>query len=213
MSKNKCESANVNSITAVENPKPYGLFDAPSASTFFSLLLELEKEEDLEIGPVPKFARQSNNPALWRNDGLDYVPPHNNEPLICDVKLSSQVIYPPIPKLERQTNMPLGINLPDIDLDLFSGCQCGKMYNIYDSDECADCLSKNNPMWPYGKTYEGDECMINKVEQCECGKSYYLDESYRGMCFDCEIIEREQDLIDQILHPDDIPDIYRYDSD
>jgi hypothetical protein len=252
MSQNNCESGNANNITVVENLKPYGLFDAPSSSAFFSLLVELEKkeEEDFEIGPLPKFVRQSNNPALWRNDGLDYVPPRVNEPLICDVDLSSNAIWPPIPKLERQTNMPDGINLPVIDLfseeehmaddeivvpfiecceickqfdcvcDLiFSECQCGKMYNIYESDECDDCLGDKTALCHCGKTYniyESDECkscLLNKTDQCECGKTYYLDESYRGMCFDCEILEREQDLIDQILHLDDIPDIYRYDSD
>jgi hypothetical protein len=190
MSKNNCESANVNNIVAVENPKPYGLFDAPSASAFFSLLLELEKEEeDFELGPVPKFARQSNNPALWRNDGLDYVPPHDNEPLIGDVDLSSQVIWPPIPKLERQTNMPDGI---PFELNVEDDAK----FEIPFLEYCGTCYNFSC------------DCMV----PCECGTLYHIDEPY-GMCFNCEIAERRQDLIDQDLYPDDIPDRYRYDSD
>jgi hypothetical protein len=52
------------------------------------------------------------------------------------------------------------------------------------------------------------DCMV----PCECGTLYHIDEPY-GMCFNCETAERRQDLIDQDLYPDDIPDRYRYDSD
>ena len=110
------ELAVADNMMAIENSniqKPYGLLDAPSASKFFSLLSELEKqEEDIELGPQPKFMRQTNAPA-----GINFP----DEPLICDGPFPTTPIKPilegpPIPKLERQTNMPPGMTVSDEDL-------------------------------------------------------------------------------------------------
>ena len=62
------ELAVADNVMAVENSsilRPYGLLNAPSASDFFSLLVELERkeEEDFEIGPPPKCMRQTNMPT------------------------------------------------------------------------------------------------------------------------------------------------------
>jgi hypothetical protein len=106
---------------AVENQKPYGLLDAPSAYDFFCLLTELEsQEQDVELGPPPKFMRHTNMSA-----GIKF----SNEPLIFDGPIPTTPIKPnleglSIPKLERQTNMPTGISfsnedLQDITVELF----------------------------------------------------------------------------------------------
>lgn len=104
------ELAVADNIMAVENPKPYGLLNAPSASAFFSLLVELEDQENqLDLGPLPQLTRHNNNT------------PEQEESLICDGPIQTTPIKlinltPPIPKLERQTNMPPGIQIEDKDL-------------------------------------------------------------------------------------------------
>ena len=104
------ELAVADNMMAVENPKPYGLLNAPSASAFFSLLTELEEEEDqIDLGPVPQLTRNNNNI------------PEQDEPLICDTNWPTTPIKsikqsPPIPKLERQSNMPPEIKIEDNDL-------------------------------------------------------------------------------------------------
>jgi hypothetical protein len=180
-------------IMAVENQKPYGLLDAPCPSDFFSLLVELEKEKDeLEIGPLPKFTRQTNMPP-----GINFP----DEPLICDgpilttpIKIKLEGL--PIPKLERQTNMPPGISFSDEDLqeitiDLFP----------QEDDEL--------PAIDYCETCCNFLCECDKMVSCQCGALYHMDEPYK-MCFTCEMAQRCQDSIDQELYPDDIRE--RYDS-
>jgi len=86
-------------IMAIENSniqKPYGFDDVPSVSTFFSLLDQIEEQE---LGPEPKWMRHNNTPELNH-------------------------VFPPIPKLERQTNMPAEMkisheDLEDLAVDLF----------------------------------------------------------------------------------------------
>jgi hypothetical protein len=108
------ELAVADNIMAVENQKPYGLLNAPSPSDFFSLLTELEsQEEDFELGPPPKFMRQTNMPP-----GINFP---DEEPLMFDEPIQTPPIKSilegvPIPKLERQTNMPPGMNFSDEDL-------------------------------------------------------------------------------------------------
>jgi len=104
------ELAIADNMMAVENlniQKPYGLLDAPSASAFFSLLVELEKQEtDIELGPDPKWMKQSNNQdeSFMCRGTIPTTPKKSND------------VFPPIPKLERQTNMPPEIKVEDSDL-------------------------------------------------------------------------------------------------
>jgi hypothetical protein len=178
---------------AVENQKPYGLLDAPSPLDFFSLLVELEsQEQDVELGPLPKFMRETNMPP-----GINF----SDEPLICDgpipttpIKIKLEAL--PIPKLERQTNMPPGIcfsdeDLQEITIDLFPQ-EDDELPNIEYCDTCGDF-----------------SCECDKMIYCDCGAFYYIDEPYK-MCFDCEMAQRRQDSIDQYHYPDDIRE--RYDS-
>jgi hypothetical protein len=190
------ELAVADNMMAVENKKnnnPYGLLNAPSPSEFFSLLLELEKEEDeLEIGPPPKFMRETNMPQ-----GINFP----DEPLISDgpiptTPIKLKLTSLPIPKLERETNMPPGISFSDEDLqeitiDLFP----------QEDDEL--------PAIDYCETCCNFLCECDKMVSCQCGALFHIDEPY-GMCFDCEMAYRRQESIDQELYPDDIQE--RYDS-
>ena len=175
------ELAVADNMMAVENSniqKPYGLLDAPSASAFFSLLVELERQEaDGELGPEPKWMCQSNN----QDKPLGTIP---------TTPRKSSKLFPPIPKLERQTNMPEGIKLPDEDLKDLSVA----LFPEY----CETCCNFS--------------CECDMMVPCECGTLYDIRESYK-MCYKCEMAMRRQDSIDQVIYPDDIQDRYRYDSD
>jgi hypothetical protein len=175
-------------MMAVENPKPYGLLNAPSASAFFSLLVELEDQENqLDLGPLPQLTRHNNNT------------PEQDEPLICDGPMPTTPIKlinftPPIPKLERQTNMPTGIQIEDKDLQ----------------DLAVELFPEDQIQYPeYCETCRDFFCECDKMVPCDCGALYHIDEPY-GMCGECEMAYRRQDLIDQELYPDDIRE--RYDS-
>jgi hypothetical protein len=103
-------------MMAVENSniqKSYGLLDAPSASEFFSLLDKLEGQEpDVELGPLPKFMRQTNLPpgTCFPDEDLIFDRPMPSTPI------KTIDMFPPIPKLERQTNLPPEIKVEDSDL-------------------------------------------------------------------------------------------------
>jgi len=182
------ELAVADNMMAVENPKPYGLLNAPSASAFFSLLVELEDQENqLDLGPLPQLTRHNNNT------------PEQDEPLICDGPMPTTPIKlinftPPIPKLERQTNMPTGIQIDDKDLQ----------------DLAVELFPEDQIQYPeYCETCRDFFCECDKMVPCDCGALYHIDEPY-GMCGECEMAYRRQDLIDQELYPDDIRE--RYDS-
>lgn len=185
------ELAVSDNMMAVENSdiqKPYGLLDAPSPSDFFSLLVELEKQEtDAELGPLPK----------WMNHSKPNKQPICNGP-IPTTPIKTKPVCPTIPKLERQTNMPPEIifshdDLQDLSVELFP-----------EEDEL--------PIIDYCETCCDFSCECDKMFPCQCGAFYHIDEPYQ-MCCNCEMAERQQDLIDQQRYPDDIPDRYRYDSD
>jgi hypothetical protein len=185
------ELAIADNIMAVENPRPYGLLNAPSASAFFSLLTELEEqEEQLDLGPLPKFVRQTNMPP-----GINFL----DEPLICDepiptTPIKANQIALPIPKLERLTNIPPGIHIEDDDL----------------KDLAVDLFPEDEIQYPeYCETCQDYSCVCDKMVPCDCGALYHIDEPY-GMCFECEMAYRRQESIDQELYPDDIRE--RYDS-
>ena len=249
------ELAVADNVMAVENSsilRPYGLLNAPSASDFFSLLVELERqeEEDFEIGPPPKCMRQTNMPP-----GIIFP----DEDLICDGPMPQTPIKlnlngPSIPKLERQTNMPPGIqfeddNLQDLavelfpeDVELFPEDEdyldylkkphspeylrlSDKLNNASSYSEFCSTLAEMKELYETETSVvkEDDElpnieycdsccnfmCECDKMVPCDCGKMYHIDEPY-GMCFDCEMAYRRQDLIDQELYPDDIRE--RFDS-
>jgi hypothetical protein len=234
-------------MMAVENPniqKPYGLLDAPSASQFFSLLVELEKqEEDFEIGPPPKFMRQTNMPPgiIFPDEDLLFDGPMLETP----IKLNLD--GPAIPKLERQTNMPPEIKVQDSDLkdlavELFPEEEAHFQYlkgphspeylrlseNLFNADSyekfCSTLVEMKDlydvetsvvkeddqlPYIEYCETCCDFSCECDKMVPCECGALYHIDEPYQ-MCYNCEMAERRQDLIDQQHYPDDIRE--RYDS-
>jgi len=231
------ELAVADNIMAVENPRPYGLLNAPSASAFFSLLVELEKEEqeDFELGPPPKFMRQPNNQE-------------QDEPLICDGPTPTKLYpdIPQIPKLERQTNMPPGIqieDLQDIAVELFKEedqdvinylkkphspeylklsdklnnsesysefcCTLVEMKDLYDVETSLLKEDDELPNIEYCENCSDFSCECDKMVPCDCGKMYHIDEPF-GMCFDCEMDYRRQCSIDQEKYPDDIRE--RYDS-
>ena len=130
------ELALADNIMAVENPRPYGLIDAPSPADFFSLLVELEqeykdKDEDFELGPPPKWMRQINNQLLFQEERpliYDEPPMYHEPPMLTNsttptTPIKAEQSVPPIPKLERQTNMHPEIqildDLQDLVVDLF----------------------------------------------------------------------------------------------
>lgn len=228
------ELAVADNIMAVENQKPCGLLYAPSPSDFFSLLTELEtQQEDIELGPPPKFMRQTNMPP-----GINFP---DDEPFIFDGPIQATPIKPilegpPIPKLERQTNMPPGMKFSDEDLkeiavELFPEEDAyieyikqpqsleylslsEKLSNVgcYDDETSVvkeDVAKDELPYIEYCETCCDFSCECDKMVPCECGKLYHIDEPY-GMCFDCEMAYRRQDSIDQYYYPDDIRE--RYDS-
>jgi len=186
------ELAVADNMMAIENPRPYGLLNAPSASAFFSLLSELEEQEDqMELGYLPQLTRDNNNI------------PEQDEPLICDgpmptTPIKSINLTPSIPKLERQTNMPPENQIEDKDLqdiavELFPE-EDENIFPVY----CENC--------------QEFFCQCDKMVPCDCGTLYHIDEPY-GMCFECEMAYRRQDSIDQQLYPDDIRErYYGYDS-
>ena len=187
------ELAVADNIMAVENPRPYGLLNAPSASAFFSLLVELEedykdKDEDFELGPPPKWMRQTNNQLLVEEERpLIYDEPMLTNSTTPTTPIKADQSVPPIPKLERQTNMPEEIQIENDDLlDLAIELFPEDQYVIEYCENCCDF-----------------SCECDKMFPCDCGKLYHIDEPY-GMCFDCEMAQRRQESIDQELYPDDI---------
>jgi hypothetical protein len=150
----------------------------PLSASAFFSLLG-ELENHLDL---PQLKRESNNPSLW---GTEIVEPDRYSPLICDG---------PIPlKLNLgQKNIPEEINfdLQDIAIKLFPEEEEEEEDHIQYCKTCGDYL-----------------CECDKMVHCQCGNLYHIAEPYQ-MCFNCEMAERRQDLIDQELYPDDIPDRY-----
>lgn len=179
---------NIMAAENTANPRPYGLLDAPSPSAFFSLLVELEEQENqLDLGPLPQLIRHNNIPE-------------QDEQLICDEPMPTtptKLVHldPPIPVLERQNNIhPQVEDLDDIAVELFPE----------QNDEI--------PIIEYCEACWNFICDCDKMVFCDCGALYHIDEPY-GMCFQCEMDMRKQDLIDQQRYPDDIPERYNsYDS-
>lgn len=118
-----------------------------------------------------------------------------------------------IPKLERKKNRPEELCIKEQDLNEVKMELFPEEELIPDADfedfvinveECVEC---NEFI-----------CVCDSIVQCTmpgCNNQYnfnYSDPSYE-MCFNCEMKERKQSLIDELLYPDDIPMEFRYDSD
>lgn len=118
-----------------------------------------------------------------------------------------------IPKLERKKNRPEELCIKEQDLNEVKMELFPEEELIPDADfedfvinveECVEC---NEFI-----------CVCDSIVQCTmpgCNNQYnfnYSDPSYE-MCFNCEMKERKQALIDELLYPDDIPMEFRYDSD
>ena len=191
-------------------------------------------EDDCELGPLPKFMRQTNMP-------LEISFP--DEPLVCDGPISNLTV-PPIPKLERQTNMPPGIKFSDEDLqdlkvELFPEEEAHfqylkgphspeylrlseKLFNAESYEKFCSTLVEMKDLYDLETSVvKQDEAQdeLSCIDYCEtccnflcdCDKmipcdcgNLYHIDEPYGMCFTCEMTERRQDSIDQQLYPDDI---------
>ena len=118
-----------------------------------------------------------------------------------------------IPKLERKTNKPEDLcikeqDLNEVKMELFPEEQLipdadfeDFVINVEECHECNEFI-----------------CVCNSTLKCsmpDCNNQYNLNYShpYYEMCFDCEMKTRKQELIDELLYPDDIPMELRYNSD
>ena len=187
------ELAVADNMMAVENQKPYDLINAPSAFEFFSLLVELEKQEnDDELGPQPKWTRYPDEPT---------TPTKSSE------------VFPPIPKLERQTNMPEGLKLPDEDLNDLNVELFPEYIHYSKSPEYKELSRKLGNASCYEdfcSTILEMKDFYDYTSHCDCGTLYDVRYEKHGMCHKCDMAERRQDSIDQERYPDDIRE--RYDS-
>lgn len=189
-------------IMALENPviqRPYGLIDAPSPAAFFSLLVEMEKNEVCntpitmeDLLPIPKLERQTNRPnelCLSQNHLDDVRTELFPEPIITDADFS------------------------EFKIDLI---HCEACENF--SCECFNKLAKEK--YETAKecgTYEYDKFCRDFPENgpkccADCGKRFFTNCRYE-ICYECETKMMEQDFIDQRLYPDDIPMELRYNRD
>jgi len=223
------ELAVADNMMAVANPviqRPYGLVDAPSPADFFSLLVEMEREES-------KYDTPPSTPGC-----------------------TSAFNLPPPPKLERQTNRPLELcltedDLQDIQSDLFPdkfselvipacktchefGCDCERTRvcwtpqceNMVVNGMCHDCIMAHHKQkeqlikdaqdkrrdqiartaYEFARehgTYEYYRFTRDFPEEVEelikcptCEEMIYPDDE-KGMCHTCYMAE-------QRLYPDDI---------
>jgi len=171
----------------------------------------------------------TENPVVQRTHTLTDVPPVDSFSLLKEIQQENIEDYKTpnqiniinealqIPKLERRTNRPtelcikeddlnhLKINLfkeeqidliPDIDLD-----EEDYIINVEECEECHEFI-----------------CVCESIVQCTmpgCNNLYNLNDTDPSfeMCFQCEMKERKQALIDELLYPDDIPMELRYNSD
>jgi hypothetical protein len=227
------ELAVADNMMAVANPviqRPYGLVDAPSPADFFSLLVEMEREES-------KYDTPPSTPGCISAFNL-----------------------PPPPKLERQTNRPLELfltedDLQDIQSELFPDCKFSELdiqpchevvfnsertrvcwtpqcENMVANGMCYDCIMAHHQQkeqlvreaeykrkvqiaktaYEFARehgTYEYYRFARDFPEEVEelikcptCEEMIYPDDQH-GMCYTCFMLE-------QRLHPDDISMDLRY---
>ena len=191
-----------------KNQKPYGLIDAPSASEFFSLLGELEKEEEDNKEPEPGFFYEEDTilDYLKNSQSQDYINlSHqlNNSESYSDfcriINEMKELVDKEISQAKKEPPLYYCCStcqeLECMCHQLFAKCpmtHCTNQYSIYDAEKCEDCLR-------------------SEVTICYCGNQFPTNQPY-GMCADCEILDRQQESIDQIRYPDDV-DRYISDSD
>jgi hypothetical protein len=127
------------------------------------------------------------------------------------INIIDETLY--IPKLERKSNKPEELcireeYLNEVSLELFPEEELIPDANFEDYiihvNECDTCREF--------------VCICDTLIQCPmpgCNNKYNFNNSHPSyeMCFDCEMKERKQELIDELLYPDDIPMELRYNSD
>lgn len=209
------ELAVSDNMMAVENSdiqKPYGLLDAPSPLDFFSLLVELET--DAELGPLPKWTSQKNISKLERKTNMpeEIIFSHDDLPEV-NVELfpKEEAHLQYLKKPQSPEYLELSNKLSNAESYQEFCSTLLEMKKLYD-DETSLLKEDELPIIEYCETCCDFSCECDKMITCDCGALYHIDEPYQ-MCYNCEMTERKQDLIDQERYPDDIPDRYRYDSD
>lgn len=211
------ELAVADNIMAVENPviqRSYGLLDAPSASAFFSLLVEMESESKhdiqpstptstINLPPPPKLLRQTNRPQELLL---------TEEPLIPDGDFSEFAIQ------SCQTCQEFGC---DCQRTLF--CWTPECGNMVVNGMCYDCIMAHHnqkdqlareayEMARECGTYDYDRFARDFSDEADelikcptCEEMIYPDDQ-NGMCYACFMAE-------QRLYPDDISMDLRYNRD
>ena len=191
------ELALADNMMAVENSvirRTYGLIDAPSASAFFSLLIEMESETKYDtppqtpistnnLLPIPKLERQTNRPPdIFLSEE--------------DFKDIAADLFPEEPLI------------PDADFSQFEikYCQhnCG---NMVQHGMCYDCIMEQQSHEDKHKDQLATDCgtydYYNYLIECPTCEEMILPNKEYGMCYTCFMNE-------QSLYPDDIAMELRY---
>ena len=200
------ELAVADNIMAAENPKvqrPYGLLDAPSPADFFSLLVEMEREESkydtppstpgrtstINLPPPPKLVRQTNRPDEDLHDIQAEL--FHEEPLIPDAE-SSEFIIQPIEFCGACSNFGCDCIISQKKKEEYAreSYEFARYYGTYDYHKFCQDFPENEDEFIKCPTCEE---MIDPNNQL-------------GMCYACFMKE-------QYLYPDDIAMELRYNSD
>ncbi len=180
------ELAVANNMMTLENTniqKPYGLVDAPSATAFFSLLVELENQEtDVELGPEPKWMMQCNNQddPLIRRETIQTTPRKlihefpEEDAYLEYLKKPQSAEY--LKLSERLNNLGSYEEFCDV---------MNKMKDLYDLETSLPTYHDEIPIIEYCETCYDFSCECDKMVHCECGALYHIDEPYQ-MCCSCE---------------------------
>ena len=179
------ELAVADNIMAVENPviqRSYGLLDAPSASAFFSLLMEMESESKydtppstpgrtstINLPPPPKLERQNNRPFELKENLEDI-----QSELFPDACQPCHEFYRDFPK-----------DIEDLAREAYETARDCGTYEYYK-------FSRDFPDENYDDLIKCPTCeeMIDPNDE-------------HGMCYTCFMVE-------QRLYPDDISMDLRY---
>jgi hypothetical protein len=199
------ELAIADNIMAVGNPsiqQSCEIIDAKSPSDSFSLLMEMEEREKYGTliknnvyndDSIPKLQRQFTNINLNEEDVEDIIPDDS----IC------------LPVLERQYTTTFTED--DIKEALIADANFSQCIDDYDDDFVFETIDNCEECQEF-------ICICDNLIKCtipNCNNYYYsnyAEPSYE-MCYSCEMNERRQELIDELLYPDDIPMELRYNSD
>jgi hypothetical protein len=207
------ELAVADNIMAAENPviqRSYGLLNAPSASAFFSLLMEMEMESKYDTPPsTPKSTiNLPPPPKLERKNNRSFE-------LEEDLKDIQSELFPLVPDTEFVIQSCQTCHEFDCDCERTQVCWTPHCGNMVSNGMCYDCIMAHHK--------QKDQLAREAYEMArECGTYEYYrfardfpDEDYhdlikcptceeminpndeRGMCYTCFMVE-------QRLYPDDI---------